>query len=308
MGQDQNAAGLRRLDEAERRHSLAGACGVLEPEALGRVWVLGLLVQRLFVRILGPVARLLLGLAQQLDIRSDILGCLVELGLEQLAVERRLVVHLVLVLLGRRALHGAEVLIRAVLVFLIDVEVVLLVLLVIGLCLEGRRGGRARGVGGLERRRSGVGWARGAVVRREHLVRTEDVSRGEQLGGGGGAAVAIRRRRLGRSEQRRERAGESVDLVRGEHRAVGQLRLLLGEQALQPPQQRELAAPCRRGPLCLGIRAQLLERLIERAAPRRAGRESLCGILAFVHEALAHELLRARDVGGTWTRRDCECR
>ena len=40
--EDQDAAGLRGLDEAERGHRLAGAGGVLEPEALGRVRVLGL--------------------------------------------------------------------------------------------------------------------------------------------------------------------------------------------------------------------------------------------------------------------------
>ena len=38
VGEDQDAAGARRLDEAERGDRLAGAGGVLEPEALGRRW------------------------------------------------------------------------------------------------------------------------------------------------------------------------------------------------------------------------------------------------------------------------------
>ena len=45
VGEDQDAAGARGLDEAERGDRLAGAGGVLEPEALGRVGVLGLLVE-----------------------------------------------------------------------------------------------------------------------------------------------------------------------------------------------------------------------------------------------------------------------
>ena len=37
---------------------------------------------------------------------------------------------------------------------------------------------------------------------------------------------------------------ERVDLVRGEHRPVGELGLVLGEDALEAQQQRELAPPC----------------------------------------------------------------
>ena len=46
VGEDQDAAGARRLDEAERGDGLAGAGGVLEPEALGGVGVLGRLADR----------------------------------------------------------------------------------------------------------------------------------------------------------------------------------------------------------------------------------------------------------------------
>ena len=45
MGEDQDAAGARRLDEAQRGDGLAGAGGVLEPEALGGVGILGLLLE-----------------------------------------------------------------------------------------------------------------------------------------------------------------------------------------------------------------------------------------------------------------------
>ena len=46
MGEDQDAAGARGLDEAERGDRLAGAGRVLEPEALGGVGVVGRLVGR----------------------------------------------------------------------------------------------------------------------------------------------------------------------------------------------------------------------------------------------------------------------
>ena len=62
VGQDQDAAGARRLDEAERGDRLARAGGVLEPEALGRVGILGLLVELGVVVVVGvgaPVERLL---------------------------------------------------------------------------------------------------------------------------------------------------------------------------------------------------------------------------------------------------------
>ena len=71
VGEDQDAAGARGLDEAERRDGLAGAGGVLEPEALGRVGVLGRVddvgVDDLLVVVL-PVHRLL-GLVVVLVVR-----------------------------------------------------------------------------------------------------------------------------------------------------------------------------------------------------------------------------------------------
>jgi hypothetical protein len=76
MGQDQHAAGSRSLDEAERRDGLAGPRGVLEPEALGRVRILGLLGELLLV--LRALAILLLIPADKCGFG---LGA-VELGLE----------------------------------------------------------------------------------------------------------------------------------------------------------------------------------------------------------------------------------
>jgi hypothetical protein len=46
-------------------------------------------------------------------------------------------------------------------------------------------------------------------------------------------------------EQRGECAGQRVDLMGGEHCPVDQLRLVLGEQPVQPEQQRPLAPPVR---------------------------------------------------------------
>ena len=112
-------------------------------------------------------------------------------------------------------------------------------------------------------------------------------------------AVAVGAALLGLGQQRRQRARQRVDLVGREHGAVVELGLLVGEQALQPEQQRELAAPGGRWVLRLGVGLELGERLVERAPARRPGRERDRRILALVEEALAHELLRARDVGGT---------
>ena len=60
VGEDQDAAGAGRVDEAHGGHGLAGAGRVLEPEALGRVGILGSLLELVLVeRHLGGVGRLL---------------------------------------------------------------------------------------------------------------------------------------------------------------------------------------------------------------------------------------------------------
>jgi hypothetical protein len=78
--------------------------------------------------------------------------------------------------------------------------------------------------------------------------------------------------------------------VGGQHGAVDEVRLLLGEQALEPEQQRELAPPLERGLLGAGI--ELGQRRVERASARRSGGEGLGGGLAFVYESLAREQSR----------------
>jgi hypothetical protein len=200
VGEDEDAAGARRLDEAHRRDGLAGARGVLEPEALVRVGIL---------RRLGD---LLVG------------------GLGVGVVVERLLV------LGD---------------------------LLVDLLLAGDRGRAERRVGlGLDGRRRGSG------------------------------PVAVRAAlRLG--EQRGQRARQRVDLVRVEQRALGELRLVVVEHALEAHHQRELAAPLRRGLLGAGL--ELGHRGVERAASRRARGERRLRILSGQHEGLAGEGLSARE-------------
>ena len=60
------------------------------------------------------------------------------------------------------------------------------------------------------------------------------------------------------------------------------------------------------GCFALRVGLELGERLVERAPARRAGRERDRRVLALVQEALAHELLRARYLGGAWNGRGRE--
>ena len=80
-----------------------------------------------------------------------------------------------------------------------------------------------------------------------------------------------RRRPAGFGEQRRQRSRERVDLVCGEHGAVDETGLVLGQQPLEPEQQRELATPLQRGLRASGL--DLGQRAVERATARRAGGE-----------------------------------
>ena len=167
MGEDEDAAGARRLDEAERGDGLAGARGVLEPEALAGVGILG--------------------------------------RLRELAPRR-----------GRRLLPSPAAPRRP----------------------SSSSSSSSPGMAAereLDRR------ARRAAAFRWPFA---------------GPAGALR---LG--EQRGQRARQRVDLVGGEDGAVDQRRLLDAEQALEPEQQRPLAAPReRRG----GLRRRRARR-----APRR---------------------------------------
>ena len=154
MGEDQHAAGLRGLDEAERGDRLAGAGRVLEPEALGRVGVLGLLGERLLLVlvVLDPVARLLVGLGLGLGL----LGVLVLVVILVLEVVLVLQVVLVVVLVGRRALDRAEILVVVLVDLLLVVGLVLVLVLVGGVGARRRivHGGRA---GAVARRRMSSG-------------------------------------------------------------------------------------------------------------------------------------------------------
>ena len=105
-----------------------------------------------------------------------------------------------------------------------------------------------------------------------------------------GAAPAVAADQQLRLE-RDQRARQGVDLVRRQRRAVGQVRLLLGEQALEAQHQRELAPPLDRGLTAAGV--QLLQSGVERGAARTALRERDDRILAFEHEGLTREFLGA---------------
>ena len=96
---------------------------------------------------------------------------------------------------------------------------------------------------------------------------------------------------LGLGEQRDQRARQRVDLVGVERGAVGQVRLVLGEQALEPEHQRVLAAPLDRGLVAAGRRSRRARRRA-RAGARCPG-PARVGVLALVHERLARELLGA---------------
>src|SRR4029077_17024115 len=104
VGEDQHPARLRGLHESKRRHRLAGAGRVLEPEPLGGIWVLWLLGQRLLflVPLLDPVARLLLGVA--LPLRLLLRFLLVHRD----QIDHVLQIVVVLVLVGSGALNRPE--------------------------------------------------------------------------------------------------------------------------------------------------------------------------------------------------------
>ena len=104
----------------------------------------------------------------------------------------------------------------------------------------------------------------------------------------GSAAVA------GLGEQRGQRARERVDLMRVEDRAVGEVRLVLAEQPVEPEQQRPATgARPTDGPFAPASSSG--QRGVERAPARGAGRELDRRVLALEHERLARELRGALD-------------
>ena len=103
-------------------------------------------------------------------------------------------------------------------------------------------------------------------------------------------------------EQRGQRPGEGVDLVGGEDGALGEMRLVFGQQPLEPEQQREVSAPLDRRLLVAGL--DLYERGVERATARRARSKGFIEGLALVDELLTCEQLRSRDGGSIGKRGD----
>src|SRR4029077_8077221 len=122
VGEDQDPARARSLHEPERRDGLARAGGVLEPEALGRVWILRLLRQRLlFALVLDPVPGLLRGVPLGLEpLRSiGLVGAVLPLLAEQLIGELVvvfIVIVVFIVLVGGGALNRAELVVVLVVV------------------------------------------------------------------------------------------------------------------------------------------------------------------------------------------------
>src|SRR3954454_3222688 len=113
-------------------------------------------------------------------------------------------------------------------------------------------------------------------------------------------------RALGLREERGQRARERVDLVGGEHGAVDECRLVLGEQAVEAQQQGPPAPPLRGRDLpAVG---QLGERPVERGAPRSAGGERDGGVLALEQERLTGERSGPLELVGRWKGCDREGR
>ncbi len=103
VGEDQDAAGARGLDEAERGDGLAGAGGVLEPEALGGVGILGLLLELplLVLALVLPVLWLLVLRLLVLGLFVFVLVIVVEVVIEVAVLAGGLLV-------GVRRLFGCD--------------------------------------------------------------------------------------------------------------------------------------------------------------------------------------------------------
>jgi hypothetical protein len=249
---------------------------VLEPEALRRIGVLGLLGELLLVR--GDVG--IVGLLVPVGERRLGLGA-IELGL-QLCGDVVLILVLVLVNLGGSA--------RELVVVLVLIVAQLLVVLVFLLLL-----GRVR------RLLAGAPQERSVLLAR--VLDSQDLGVGQQVVDGGPVllAVGVAGKRLG--EEGCERSREGIDLVSREERLVGELRLVLGKHAFEPEQQREVAPPSRRWNRQAGV--ELGERLVERAPAGRAGGQGERWVLTRVRERLARELLSACEIGIAWVG-DCD--
>ena len=122
------------------------------------------------------------------------------------------------------------------------------------------------------------------------------------FGVGGDRLEVVLGGRLLLGHQLGQRPGEGVHLVRVELGAVAQLRRFVGEQALEPEQEREVAPPLDRRVLGAGV--DLGQGGVERATARRALGQRLRP-LAVEQEGLAGKRRRALDLGACG---NCRCR
>ena len=266
MGEDQHAAGARRLDEAERGDRLAGAGRVLEPEALGGVGILGLLGELLLV-LRHPRRRSSSQSASGASASARSSSASSSAATSSSSTPRPR---------PRRA--GARSKSSVVVVVLVERP-------------RPPRRPRPR-----PRRRARAPRAR--LRRRRPAARSSSTPRIAAPASTSTAPPAPLPvpSSLASASSAVERPRQRVDLVGRERRAVGELGLLLGEHPLEAEQQRELAPPGRRGDL--GARSSSSSASAWSSARRRGvpGASATRGLLAGVHEGLARELLRARDV------------
>ncbi len=264
VGQDQHAAGARGLDEAERGDRLAGAGRVLEPEALGGVGVLGLLGELLLV--LGDPSRAPPRPSRRAAPRP-------RRGRARPRARRR----------RPRSSSSSSSSSAA--------GAVELLLVVVVLVLEPRR-------------------SSSSVLRR---------TRAPRRGSPSPRAAAPRPRRRGspRGQQEHVDAARAVAARRPDRCASASSAVSVPERAStwwaesivpsasfgsssestrsRPSSSENSRRHAVEGAFSAAV--ELGERLVERAPPRRARRERDRELLARVHEGLARERLRARDVG-----------
>ncbi len=114
----------------------------------------------------------------------------------------------------------------------------------------------------------------------------------------GSCAVA-----LSLGQQRGQRPGERVNLVGREHGPVGQMGLLLGEQSLEPQQEREAPAPLHRGVLVPIL--DLGQGGVQCPTASGPRGKRILEALALVDELLARKYFGTRDRGRIGKRGDC---
>ena len=111
---------------------------------------------------------------------------------------------------------------------------------------------------------------------------------------------------LVRGDQFGEHAGERIDLVAAQLGTGSEVRLLLGEHALEAEHQAVLDLPAGRGRATSAL--DLCESVVQRAPARRRRRQDLGGILALTNERLARPGFGSEGVGHQAVRRLRLCR